>query len=132
MNWLIRDIKHALAQLQRGETWFALFLISLFCLIGYAFVTFALRTDSVLRDLHYSAAACRELSNGPIIFLFCCMIFFMFAAVITLGEFQRYLLSRRQGAHHATRQALRHGITWGIIALIIGGAALLFFNTYCR
>lgn len=132
MNWLIKDLQKALAQLKRGETWFGLSLISGFGLLAYMVGQFAFKTDSVLRDLHHSMYSCRELSNGPIIFLFCGMIFFALAVVVTLGEFQRYFDCRGRAGHYEARQALFHGIGWGSIAIGISIAALLFFNTYCR
>ena len=131
MKWLIRDLKHALEQLKRPETWMVIGLLSAFGLLAYAVARFAFRTDSILRFLRHSVASCRELSNGPIIFLFCGMIFFLLAAVVTLGEFQRYFRSRRIGAYHEEKQALLHGIGWGIVALGIPLSAMMFFNNYC-
>ena len=132
MKWLFQDIKNAFALLKRGETWLVLGLIAGFGLIVYAVALFAFKTDSILIYLHYTAASCRDMSNGPIIFLFCCMIFFALAVVVTFGEFQRYIESKRRNAYHSTRQALISGIVWAAVAIGIGGSVLLFFKNYCR
>ncbi len=132
MKWLIEEIRDALALLKRGETWLTLGLIAGFGLLAYAVTRFAFKTDSILRFLHHSAASCRELSNGPIIFLFCSMIFFALSVVVTFGEFQRYIDGRRRNAYHQARQAMVMGIVWGAVAIGIAGGALLFFNNYCR
>jgi hypothetical protein len=132
MKWLLELLENALAQLKRGETWLFLGLLATFGLLTYAVSQFAFKTDSVLRQLHHSMASCRELTNGPIIFLFCGMIFFLLFVVITLGEFQRYFDFRKRGAYYEARHALWHGIGWSVIALGIPLAALLFFHDYCR
>lgn len=132
MKWLIKELLAGLAQFKRGETWFGIGLITGFGLLAYLVAQFAFQTDSVLRYLHLTASTCRDLSNGPIIFLFFGMIFFMLAVVVTFGEFQRYFTLRRRPAHYETRQALLHGIGWGLFAIGIAVAALLFFKTYCR
>jgi len=131
-KWIIDDIKRALAALKRGETWLVIGMITGFSLLGWLVLQFALKTDSVLRHLHYSASACREMSNGPIIFLFCGMMFFLFATVITFGEIQRYFHFKERGAHYETRQSMRNGIIALLCALAIALGALIFFNTYCR
>lgn len=125
------ELKIILAQFKRGETWLALGLIFGFGLITYLVGRFAFRTDSVLRYLNQSAGFCRELSNGPIILLFCGMIFFLLTAVLTFGEFQRYFDFRERGGHFEAHRALISGITWGAIAIGISLAALLFFYNYC-
>lgn len=129
---LYDELKGILSALKRGETWLGLGLLAGFGLLLYLLSQFAFRTDTMLRSLHYAAATCRELSNEPIIFLFCCMIFFFLASVVTFGEFQRYFDCRRQNAHFEARQALKHGIAWGLVAIGISAAALLFFYKYCR
>lgn len=139
MKWLSelsteirRELKAASAQLKRGETWLTIGMIAGFALLAYTVGQFAFRTDSVLLYLRHSAGACRELTNGPIIFLFCGMIFFLLATVVTFGEIQSFFDSRQRGAHYEARQALIHGLSWGGVAILITSAALLFFNTYCR
>ena len=139
MKWLTETIgeirnecHNALIQLKRGETWFTLGMLGFFALLAYAVAHFAFRTDSVLVYLRYTIGNCRELTNGPIIFLFCGMIFFLLAAVVTVGEFQQYFDGKRRGALHQARQSLHHGLIWGSIAIAISVAALLFFNAYCR
>jgi hypothetical protein len=136
MKWLFRELNELLGEilalLKLGETWLTLGLLVGFGILAYLVSEFAFQTDSVLLYLHLTAKSCRELSNGPIIFLFCGMIFFLLAVVVTFGEFQRYFSYRQRGAFHETRQALLHGLGWGIVAIAISCAALLFFNTYCR
>ncbi len=139
MNWLIdffrelRDELRALgAQLKRGETWLMLGLIAGFGLLTYAVIRMAFKTDSVLRYLRYTVTSCRELSNGPIIFLFFGMIFFLLFAAVTFGEFQRYFTCRQQHADYEARQSLIYAICWCAAAVSISIAGLLFFNTYCR
>lgn len=126
------EFKNALSQLKRGETWLALGLIAGFGLLTYAIGQFAFRTDSVLKYLHQTVGACRELTNGPIIFLFCGMMFFLLAVVVTFGEFQRYFDSRRRSGFYEARQAMIYGIIWGIVAIAISVSALVFFYNYCR
>lgn len=139
MKWLSeisseirKELKSVGRQLKRGETWLTIGMIAGFALLAYTVGQFAFRTDSVLIYLRYSVGACRELTNGPIIFLFCGMIFFLLATVVTFGEFQRFFDSRQRGASYEARQALTHGLAWGGVAILITSAALLFFNTYCR
>jgi hypothetical protein len=100
--------------------------------LAYLLVSFSFRTDALLIYLHRTAGSCRELSNGAIIAMFCGMIFFLFTALLTLGEFQRYFEFKQRAAHHQTRQALTWGIGWGITAISIAVGALVFFNRYCR
>ena len=90
MQWLINDIKNALAQLGRWQTWLVIGLICLFALLAYLISGFAFKTDAILMSLRHSSGACRTMSNGVIIAMFCGMIFFLFAGVLTLGEFQQY------------------------------------------
>lgn len=132
MKWLIDDLRNALAQLKRRETWIALGLLSGFGLLAFAVGKYAFKTDSVLRFIGHSSASCRDLSNVAIIFLFCSMIFFLLAVVVTLGEFQQYFEFRKLSSHHQARKALIQGSIWGAVAVGISVASLLFFNTYCR
>lgn len=132
MAWIINDIKKAMAQLRRGQTWLAIGLISLFAFLAYVVSQFAFRTDSVLMFLRHTASSCREMTNGIIIFLFCGMIFFLFTALLTLGEMQRYFELKQRAAHFQARQTLRWGLGWGAVAICIAIGALVFFNTYCR
>jgi len=139
MKWLAEfftelqnELNSVKAQLKRGETWLTIGMIAGFALLAYTVAQFAFRTDTVLRYLHLTVGACRELTNGPIIFLFCGMIFFLLATVVTLGEFQTYFDSRQRGAHYEARQSLIRGLSWGGVAILITSAALLFFNAYCR
>lgn len=132
MKWIIQDIKNALAQLKRRETWVGIGLIALFGLLAYAVALFAFRTDSVLMFLRHTVGSCREMTNGIIIFLFCGMIFFLFTALLTLGEFQRYVEFKQHGAHYQARQTMFWGIGWGALAITIAVSALVFFNSYCR
>lgn len=132
MTWIIEDIKRTVVQLKRWQTWAGIGLISLFALLAYLVGRHALRTDSVLTYLRVSAHSCREFTNGIIIFLFCGMIFFLFTAVLTLGELQRYFQFRQRGASHQANQAMLWGCGWGFVALAIAIAGLVFFNTFCR
>ena len=132
MKWIIDDLLAALAELKRVETWIFLGILGGFGLLAWGVFQFAIRTDSVVRFLRNTAASCRELSNGPIIFLFCGMIFFVFSAVITFGELHRYFHFRDIGARHEARSAMVHGVIWGVIAISISIAALIFFYNFCR
>lgn len=132
MKWIFRDIKQALLALKRGETWLALALLAGFGFLTYTVSLFAFKTDSVLRHLHHTMAACRELSNGPIIFLFCGIVFFALSVVVSFGEFHRYFECRDHRGHVEARRALISGIAWSAVAITISAGALLFFNTYCR
>jgi hypothetical protein len=132
MTWLIEEFTRFFAQLRRWQTWAAIGVLSVFGLLAYLVARLALRTDSVLTFLRVSANSCRELTNGIIIFLFCGMIFFMFSAVLTLGELQRYLQFRQRGATHQARQALIGGCCYACLAIGIAVSALVFFNSYCR
>ena len=132
MNWLFEEIYRAIVALRRWQTWLAIGLISTFILLAYMVSQYAFRTDAVLIFLRRTTGSCRELSNGLIIFLFCGMFFFLFSAVLTLGEFQRYLEFRQRGAHRQARQSLYWGVSWGLMAVGVSVAALFFFNQYCR
>lgn len=131
MNWLFEEIKRAYVQLCRWQTWLNIALLCGFGALAFLITTFAFRTDSVLIYLHRTAAACREMNNGSIIFLFCGMIFFALAAVATLGEVQRYIEFRQYAAEHEARAALRGSLIWGGVAVGIAAAALGFFVKYC-
>ena len=104
MNWILDDIHSAIAQLKRWQTWLILGLISVFAGLAYLISSFAFRTDALLLFLHRTAGACRELTNSIIIFMFCGMIFFLFAAVLTLGEFQQYFEFKQHNAHHQAKK----------------------------
>ncbi len=132
MKWIVEDFQRALAQLQRWQTWAALALLGTFAGLAYLVSRFALRTDAILVFLNRSGGACRELSNGFIIFLFCGMIFFALTSVLTLGEFQQFLQHKERGAHRQARQAILWGSLWAGLALLIAVAALVFFSRYCR
>lgn len=132
MNWFIEEISRLIAQLRRWQTWLVLGLIGLFAGLAFLIGSFAFRTDGILLYLNRTAGACREMTNGIIIFMFCGMIFFMLTALLTLGEFQRYVQFKQRAAHYQASRALRGGIGWGIVAVSISIAALVFFNRYCR
>lgn len=132
MNWFFEDLRRAYVQLHRWQTWLTLALIGMFGLLAFLVGIFAFRTDSILVYLNRTAAACREMNNGAIIFMFCGMIFFTLAAVASLGEFQRYIEYRQHSASRQARSALRGGILWSVVAIAIAVAALVFFATYCR
>ncbi|MBK7415110.1 MAG: hypothetical protein IPJ38_08375 [Dechloromonas sp.] len=131
MKWILDDIRSAFAALKESSTWLVIGMIALFALLAYAIFQYAIRTDSVLRNLKYTMAACREMTNGPIIFLFCGMMFFLFSAAVTLGEIQRYYHFRRIGSKHEMRQAMKHGIGWGSFAITIAVCGLVFFSMNC-
>lgn len=132
MKRLINDISATLALLKQGQTWLGLGLVGTFAGLAYLLSSYAFRTDAVLIFMHRAGASCRELTNGTIIAMFCGMIFFTFTAVLTLGEFQRFVEFRQRAAHHQARQALIWGVAWGIVAVFIAVGALVFFNQYCR
>jgi multisubunit Na+/H+ antiporter MnhB subunit len=132
MHWFFDDISNLFVQLRRWQTWLGIGLISVFAGLAYLVGTYALRTDGLLLYLHRTAGACRELTNGIIIFMFCGMIFFMLTALLTLGEFQRYFQFKQRAAHFQASRALYWGIGWGFTAVGIAVAALVFFNSYCR
>jgi hypothetical protein len=132
MRWIIDDIKSAFAELRRTSTWVVIGALLGFGLLTYAVLFFAFKTDSVLMHLRLTTSACQQLTNGKIIALFCGMIFFAFAVVITFGDIQQYFHYRNRGGHHEARQALIHGVAWGAVALAISIAALVFFNSFCR
>lgn len=132
MNWIVEDLKNALAQLKRWQTWLGIGLIGFFALLAYLVSRYAFRTDSVLNFMRHTAGACREMTNGIIIFMFCGMIFFLFFVVLTLGEIQRHFHLKQRGAHFQARQSLLWGVGWGAVACAMAIAALIFFNSYCR
>ncbi|PKO37678.1 MAG: hypothetical protein CVU33_11800 [Betaproteobacteria bacterium HGW-Betaproteobacteria-6] len=132
MNWFIEEISRLIVQLRRWQTWLVIGLISVFVGLAFFVGSFAFRTDGLLLYLHRTAGACRELTNGIIIFMFCGMIFFMFTALLTLGEFQRYFQFKQRAAHYQASRALYWGIGWGCAAVGIAVAALVFFTRYCR
>lgn len=132
MKWILDDLVRAYHQLCKWQTWLVIGLLALFAGLAYLVARLAFRTDSILIFLHRTAADCREMNNGAIIFLFCGMIFFILAAVATLGEFQRYFEFRRYGSHHQAASALQGGVLWACVATAITIGALIFFNQYCR
>lgn len=132
MQWFIEEISRLIAQLKHWQTWLVIGLISVFAGLAFLIGSFAFRTDGLLVFLHRTAGACRELSNGIIIFLFCAMIFFMFTALLTLGEFQRYFEFKQRAAHYQASRALYWGIGWAVAAITISISALVFFSQYCR
>lgn len=131
MKWILDDIRSALAELKRGSTWLVIGLIALFGLLAYAVFHFAVKTDSVLRTLKFTMASCREMTNGPIIFLFCGMIFFLFSAAVTLGEVQRYYVFRNRGSTREAAQAMKHGFGWGAFAISLAIGGVTYFKINC-
>ena len=132
MKWFIEEISRLIEQLRRWQTWAVIGMICVFAGLAYSVGSFAFRTDGILLFLHRTAGACRELTNGIIIFMFCGMIFFMLTALLTLGEFQRYVQFKQRAAHYQASRALYWGIGWASAAIGISVAALVFFNHYCR
>lgn len=133
MRWFIEEFKLALQQLRRSETWLFLGILTGFILLALVVLQFAFQTDSILRFLRLTAYRCQEMTNGPIIFMFCGGIFFLLAVSTTFGEVQRYynLRHRTNGARMA-REALHSGIAWGIFACAIAIAAIVFFRFNCN
>lgn len=132
MKWLIDEISKGLRQLQRKETWLVIGLLSLFGVLAYLISSYAFRTDSMLIFLRHTAGACRQMTNGTIIALFCGMIFFLFTAILTLGEMQRYFEFKTRGANRQAKSALLWGLGWGGFAVTLAVSALVFFNNFCR
>ena len=132
MKWLIDEISKGLCQLQRKETWLVIGLLSLFGALAYLISSYAFRTDSMLIFLRHTAGACRQMTNGTIIALFCGMIFFLFTAILTLGEMQRYFEFKTRGANRQAKSALLWGLGWGGFAVTLAVSALVFFNNFCR
>lgn len=132
MKWIIDDLKDAFAELKRKETWLVIALFIGFGLLALTILQFALKTDSILLYLRITANACRQLSNGPIIFLFCGMIFFLLFCALTFGEVQRHFHFKARGGHYQAQQSFRYAFLWMVIAIAIAVAGLVFFNTYCR
>ncbi|MFN4325082.1 MAG: hypothetical protein ACK4FP_04235 [Azonexus sp.] len=132
MKWFIDEISALLEQLKQWQTWLGIGLVGAFAGLAYLVATYAFRTDAILVFLRQAGSSCRELSNGTIIAMFCGMIFFGFTAVLTLGEFQRFVQFRQRAAHREARQALLWGISWAAIAVTIALGALVFFKQYCR
>ncbi len=131
MHWFIAELKLAFRQLKRSEVLLFLAILAGFSLLALVVATFAFQTDTLLRYLHLTVYYCREMTNGPIIFLFCGMIFFMLAMVVTFGDIQRYYYCRNRGNTREAKVALRHGLTWGGVAISIALGALVFFKTNC-
>ena len=132
MTWVIVEFKRALAHLRRWQTWAASALLGFFGVLAYQVGRMALWTDSILIFRRASTHACRQLTNGIIIAAFCGMIFFLFTAVLSLGEVQRYIELDQRGATRQARRALASGAGWGALAAAIAGAGLYFFSTACR
>lgn len=132
MKWLVDDIKNAFSQLMRWQTWGGIGLISLFGLLAYLISGFAFKSDSVLKLLRHTAYACNQMTNGIIIFMFCGMIFFLFTALLTLGEFQQFLEFKRRSALHQAHKALMWGIGWATFAISLAIGTLFFLNSNCR
>lgn len=131
MKWLINDLKAAFAELKRGATWLVIGLIAAFGLFTFIIANFAFQTDSVLRFLKISAVSCRELTNGPIIFLFAGMIFCGLSVMCTFGEIQRYFYHRNHRSPFEARRAGIFAMMWGGLATTIFACALIFFKHNC-
>ena len=131
MRWIIEDLKLAIRQLKRSEVWMFIGILAAFSLIAFIVASFALQTDSLLRYLRLTVYNCREMTNGPIIFLFSGMIFFMLSAVVTFGDIQRYYFCKKRGIVREANRALKHGILAGSVAVLIAVGALVFFKTNC-
>lgn len=131
MKWLLDDLKAAFAELKRGETWLVIGLMAAFGLFTFIIAHFAFQTDSVLRYLKISSFSCRELTNGPIIFLFCGMVFFALTVVSTFGEIQRYFYHRNHRSPFEARKAGIFAMIWGGAATTIFISALIFFKHNC-
>lgn len=132
MRAIIKEFQNLFAELKRWQTWLGIGLICLFALLAYLVSTYAFKSDSILMFLRHTAGSCREMTNSIIIFLFCGMIFFLFTALLTLGEVQQYLVLKQRSAHYQARKSLHWAIIWGVVAVGLSVAALIFFNSYCR
>lgn len=131
MKWFVDDLKSALEELKRGSTWLVIGILLFFGLITLLIARFAFQTDSVLRFLRISVVACREMTNGPIIFMISGMMFFGLAAVVTFGEIQRYYHFRDRNNPREARKAATQGLLWGGFAITISVGALIFFKMNC-
>lgn len=131
MKALIQEIREALAELRRWQVWATIFLIAGFAGMAFLVAFWAMRTDSVLSFMHLTYGYCPTLNNTTIIALFAGMIFFILAAILTLGEVQRLFEMRRQKHFDAAQQALRWAMIWGGGALTITLSALYYFKTNC-
>jgi amino acid transporter len=131
MNWIIEKLKRGLSRLLQWQTWAVIALFCFFGTLAYLVGSMALWTDSNLNFLHAPTRACRQLTNGMIISLFCGMIFVVFFAVLGMGEIQRYIEFNRHGATREARRALFSGIGWGVLTAAVAIAGLLFFSTAC-
>ena len=132
MKWIIEDIGRALAQLKRWQTWFVIGLISVFSGLAYLISSFAFRTDAMLVSLNRTAGGCGEVTDGMVVFMFCAMLFSLFAALLTLGEFHQYFAFKQRNAHRQAHHALRWGIGWGLGTVGTAISALLFFSQQCH
>lgn len=131
MKWLIEEISDILRQLQRKETWLVIGLLSVFGLLAYLVSDYAFRTDSMLIFLRHNAGTCRQMTNATIIAMFCGMIFFVFTALLTLGEIQRYFEFKSRNDYGQARTALLWCIGWGSFAVTLAVSALVFFKNFC-
>lgn len=132
MNRTFDDLKHAWRQLKCWQTWLTLGLVALFLGLAWLIGKLAFGSDALQILLGHSATSCRELSHGAIVLVGCGMVFFAFAALLTLAEIRRWLAFRRRGAHAEAASTLTCMVGWSLILLTVAAAALFFFARYCR
>ncbi len=131
-GWIATDFRSMVHQLKQLETWVVIGIMCLFGLIIYYGYQLAKKTDSLLRFINNQTSLCRELTNGPIIFLFSATFFFALCATLTFGELTQYFEFKRHNAYVQTRRALLLASFWGLGAIALASALILFLNDLCQ
>lgn len=131
MKRLLEEILEVLAELRRWQVWATTLLIAGFALLAFLVGMYAMKTDAVLTFAHLTTGYCPTLNNATIIAMFTGMIFFIFSALLTLGEVQRLFEMRQRGRHQDAAAATKWAFFWGFLALFISLSALSYFMKYC-
>lgn len=125
------SFRRTVALFIRIETWVVMALLTVFGVLIFYAVDFALRTDSLLHFLGHKAALCREPGDLSIFLMFCGAFFFALATVAMFGEITQYLDLRNRSAHYETRSALIGALGWGGFALTLGLGLLYLLGSLC-
>lgn len=130
-GWIARDFRAMVQELKEPETWIVLGIMFFFGLIVYFGFHLVKKTDSLLNYIYHTASLCKELTNGAIIFLFSGTFFFFLCAILTFGELTQHFNFKKHNAHVQSRRAALLALFWGLGAIVIVTAVILFLDRQC-
>lgn len=130
-GWIADDIRRGIDQMKRPETWVIIGMLFLFGIVAYFGFQLVKNTDSMMKSMKYTTRVCRDLTNGPIIFLFTSIFFFFLSVFVTFGEVAQHLNFKRRNALYQAKSSLYRAIGWGGFALVLAAAVIIYVDSMC-